>query len=69
MWLINGAAGRVRARISELKLSTSQSVQEARDLEHARHLDADEVGRRADRAQLEREAADGAAARNDREAS
>ena len=69
MWLINGAAGRVRAKISELKLSTSQGEQEARDLEHARQLDADEVGRRADRARLERQAADGANTRDDRDAS
>ena len=69
MWLINGAAGRVRARISELKLSTSQTEQEARDLEHARHLDADEVGRRADRARQERDAADPETTREDRDTS
>jgi hypothetical protein len=52
--LMNGAAGRVRATISELRLRLSTADREQADLERARRLDAEEVGRRADRRQIER---------------
>ena len=54
--LMNGAAGRVRARISELKVRLSAADSEREDLERARRLDAEEVGRRADRRKIERDA-------------
>jgi hypothetical protein len=51
----SGAAGRVRAIVAELKMRLSAADREQRALERARQLDAEEVGRRADRRQAERE--------------
>ena len=53
--LQNGMAARIRAQLAEWRLIGGRSEREARAIEAARQLDADEVGRRADRRRLERE--------------
>ena len=56
--LQNGLAGRVRAKIAGLKMQLAAADQEQRDLGLGRRLDAEEVGRRADRRQAECEASE-----------
>jgi hypothetical protein len=51
----SGAAGRVQTIVAELKMRLSAADREQRAAERARQLDAEEVGRRADRKQAERE--------------
>ena len=51
----NGMVGRIRAQLAEWRLIGGLAEREARALEAARQLDADEVGRRADRRRLKRE--------------
>ncbi len=51
-----GRGPHLRARIAGLKLAHSNRTQEAEGTEAARRLDADEVGRRADRHTAERDA-------------
>ena len=52
-----GVLGLVRARIATLQQQLSRRDEEAEAEAAARRLDADEVGRRADRLKAEREAA------------
>jgi hypothetical protein len=47
-FLWEGIASRVRMQLIALDLTQNPAVQEERDLERARELDALEVGRRAD---------------------
>jgi hypothetical protein len=54
--MVPGIAARIRAQTAAWRLAASQSEREARAMEAARQLDADEVGRRADRRRQEREA-------------
>lgn len=54
--LQTGIAARIRAQMAEWSLVRSQGDEQDKALESARQLDADEVGRRADRRQAEREA-------------
>lgn len=54
MW--TGIVGRIRTQLAASDLARRASEREQRELETARQLDADEVGRRADEHRVEREA-------------
>lgn len=56
--LITGIAGRIRAQVAGWDLVRNAWEQEPRQLELARQLDANEVGRRANARRIERESRD-----------
>ena len=54
MW--TGIVGRIRTQLAASDLARRAAEREQRELETARELDADEVGRRADAHRVEQEA-------------